>query len=175
MLVSTSISGCSLFSKQGAEYAAGVVNIKVESTIIKSQYEKIYTLIVSNKSKFSEEEWKQLMDVHFAFSEASIRVEKVIDNPKNIITPSELRQMYELAYIGYVQAREILVIHETEFTKYQWVQLNSFDAQALRYDKQVRAILDNPSTEDVNITLGIIITLSSVTYKYLLPVLVSMI
>jgi len=175
ILISSSISGCSLLTKEGAEYAAGVVNIKVESALIKSQYEKVYTLITANQQKFTLDEWKQLMDVHFAFSEAAARIENVMENPKNVITPKELKQMYELAYIGYTQAREILVNHEDGFTKYQWVQLKNFDAQALQYDKQVRGILDNPSTEDINVTLGIIITLGSVAYKYLLPVLVSMI
>jgi len=52
--------------------------------------------------------------------------------------------------------------------------MENFDLKAIAYDKQVRAILDNPDNDDINMTLGAIITLGGITYKYLLPVLVSM-
>lgn len=175
MVVITSLSGCALFTKEGAQYAAGVVNIKNESDLIKSQYVKIYNLVDSNKVKFTEEEWKSLMDVHYAFSETYNRLDSIAVNPKSIVTPQELKRMYELAYIGYTEARAILSNHTNSFTTYQWAQLVSFDKQVVLYDKQVRLILDNPNTEDINITLGIIITLGSVAYKYLLPVVISMI
>jgi hypothetical protein len=173
LMLLSSITGCSLFTKEGAQYAAGVVNIKAESVLIKSQYSRVYALVLDNKAKFGDDEWKQLMDVHFAFSESAARIEKLMESPKNVITPSELKQMYELAYIGYADAREILNNHKDGFTKFQWEQLINFDKQAVIYDKQVRSILDNPNTDDINITLGIIITLGSVAYKYLLPLLIS--
>jgi len=169
------VSSCSLFTKQGAEYAAGVVNIKIESALIKSQYQKVYNLINDNQAKFSSEEWKSLMDVHYAFTESANRLEKIMESPKNIVTPAELKKIYELTYIGYTEARGILSNHKDSFTTFQWSQLIGFDEQVLVYDKQVRSILDNPSTDDINVTLGIIITLSSVAYKYLLPVLMSVI
>jgi hypothetical protein len=175
IMILMSTSGCALFTKQGAEYAAGVVNIKIESELIKSQYQKIYVLINDSHGKFTRDEWNSLLNVHYAFSETYDRLEKITKNPKDVVTPSELKRMYELAYIGYAEARVILSNHKEGFTKFQWAQLTNFDDQVSLYDRQVRSILDNPNTEDINITLGIIITLGSVAYKYLLPVLISVI
>lgn len=175
VLLVSSVVGCSLFSKQGADYATSAVNLKLESTLIKTQYQKIYTVVQSNKAKFTDTEWQQLNEVNFAFTEASTRIEGVLKNPENVVTPVELKQMYDLAYIGYSEAKGILVNHKSEFTEYQWLELQNFDKQAVEYDKQVRSILDNPSTDDINKTLGIIIVLGSMAYKYLLPVLMSLI
>jgi hypothetical protein len=175
LVFSLSISGCSLLTKQGAEYAAGVISLKLESEIIKTQYQKIYVMMVDNQAKFTVDEWKSLLDIHYAFSETFTKLENITKDPKYVITPAELKKMYELAYIGYSEARSILSNHSDGFTKFQWKQLTSFDDQVLLYDKQVRSILDNPNTEDINTTLGIIITLGGVAYKYLLPVLISVI
>lgn len=168
-------SGCSMFNKNALDYATNAVELKSDSALIKAQYQRIYVLIEANKVKFTSDEWVQLSNVHFAFSESATRLEKIFADPKTIITPAELKQMYELAYIGYTSAKEIIAAHQAEFTKLQWAQIQAFDAQAVDYDKQVRLILDNPSTQDINVTLGLIITLGGVAYKYLLPVLVSMI
>jgi hypothetical protein len=168
-------SGCALFSEQGLDYTTSVIGLKSESAIIKSQYQRIYDIVNTNQEKFTEEEWDQLMDIHFAFTETASRVEEIINDPKKIVTPAELRQTYELAYIGYTNAREIMVAHKEEFTGYQWSQLESFDNKAVEYDKKVRNILDNPDNEDINMTLGVIITLGGFAYKYLLPTLISMI
>ena len=170
-----SITGCSLFSKQGADYAANVVNLKVESTLIKAQYQKIFAVVQGNKARFTDTEWQQLNEVNFAFTESASRIEDVLKNPGNVVTPVELKQMYELASVGYTEAKGILNNHKSEFTEFQWLELQNFDKQAIEYDKQVRSILDNPSTDDINKTLGIIIVLGSMAYKYLLPVLISLI
>lgn len=176
LFVSTTMfSGCSYFNKNTLDYATNAVELKADSSLIKAQYQRIYVLIETNKAKFTADEWAQLSNVHFAFSESAARLEKIFADPKTVITPAELKQMYELAYIGYTSAKEIISAHQSEFTKLQWAQIQAFDAQAVDYDKQVRLILDNPNTQDINMTLGLIITLGGVAYKYLLPVLVSMI
>jgi hypothetical protein len=82
--------------------------------------------------------------------------------------------MYELAYIGYTNAREIIIRHKADFTSFQWDRMEQFDKRAHEYDVSVRKVLDNPDTDDINMTLGVIVTLSSAAYKYLLPVVVSM-
>lgn len=173
VMIIVSSTGCVLFTKQGAEYAAGAVNIKLESELIKTQYIKVFNMVSTNQAKFTQDEWNSLMDVHFSFSETYARLETMFSKPEKLITPQELRKTYELAFIGYSQAREIVGNHKDGFTKFQWAQLINFDEQVAVYDKQVRAVLDNPDTEDINVTLGIIITLSTVAYKYLLPVVMS--
>jgi len=171
---SVTMPGCGYFNEI-APYAMDVVNLKAESALMQQQYEKIFTLIQQYQASFTEEEWDQLNDIHFAFSETALRVSAILDNPADIPTPTELKQMYELAYIGYVNARDIISVHKEVFTSYQWAQLINFDKKANVYDKQVRAILDNPDTDDINMTLGLMITLGGAAYKYLLPVLVSVI
>lgn len=176
LFMSTSLTGCgTLFSKEGLEYATNVIDLKAESTLIKKQYERIYNIIIERQDSFSEEEIAQLNDIHFAFSETAIRVGEMMDDPINVVTPDELRSMYELAYIGYTNARDIVSVHKEEFTAYQWSQMIQFDAKAREYDVQVRKVLDNPDTADINMTLGVMITLGGAAYKYLLPVLVSLI
>ena len=165
--------GCALFSEQGAQYAMGVMNLKTDSHLLLTQYEKIYNLVSAHQERFSEEEWNQLLDVHYAFTETATRVESMMKSPKDIVTPAELRQMYELAYIGYANAREIILNHRDVFSSYQWSQMENFDLRAHIYDKQVRAILEDPSNNDINMTLGVMITLGGAAYKYLLPVLVA--
>lgn len=169
------MSGCALFTKDAVDYGMNVVNLKYESVLIKNQYERIYTLITANESKFTEDEWAQLLDVHFAFTEAASRITEIMDDPKKVVPPAELRQMYELVYIGYTTARVIISGHKEQFTDYQWAQMESFDIKAAQYDKQVRDILDNPDNEDINKTLAVIIALGGAAYKYLLPVVISMI
>jgi hypothetical protein len=167
-------SSCAMLG-QGVDYATDVMNLKVESVLIKNQYEKMYMLVDGKMDNFTDDEKSQLNDIHFAFSEAAIRIEMMMDDPKNAITPTELKGMYELVYIGYTTAREIITSHSDIFTSYQWSQMINFDKKAKEYDLQVRAILDNPDTNDINMTLGLIITLGGAAYKYLLPVLVSII
>lgn len=174
ILFFVSISGCALLSKDMVDYSVGVMSLKVESELLYNQYESMYNLVSSKKENFTEEEWDQLMDVHFAFSETASRIDRMLKNPKEIVTPQELRQIYELAFIGYTNAKEIIINHRDQFSNYQWAQMENFDLKAIAYDKQVRAILDNPDNDDINMTLGAIITLGGITYKYLLPVLVSM-
>lgn len=174
LLMVLATSSCSLMDG-GADYAKQVVSLKAESTLIKSQYERVYSMINDNRDSFTESEQQQLDDIHFAFSEAALRIEGVYKNPETIMTPAELKSMYELAYIGYTNAKDIIVTHKELFTSYQWSQLENFDKKAIDYDKQVRAVLDNPDTDDINMTIGLIITLGGAAYKYLLPVIVSMI
>jgi hypothetical protein len=83
--------------------------------------------------------------------------------------------MYNTAYNGYIVAKNIVSTHKADFTSLQWSQILDFDKQAIDYDKQVRLVLDNPSTADINMTIGLIITLGGVAVKYLLPVVISMI
>lgn len=175
ILILATFGGCALFSKQTLDYATGVVSLKTESQIIKAQYEKIYNIIDSRRDAFTEEEIQQLEDIHFAFTETSLKVENILNNPKDIVTPAEIKQMYELAYIGYTNAKDIIVKHKEIFTSYQWSQLESFDKKALEYDAQVRQILDNPNNTDINKAIGMIITLGGIAYKYLLPVVISMV
>jgi len=175
MLVSTTLlTSCSKIGGS-LNYATNVIDLQVESTLIKNQYSKVYDLIVTEEESFTEEEWAQLNDIHFAFTETASRISEMMKKPENVITPKELRQMYELAYIGYTNARDIISSHKDIFTSYQWAQMVDFNDKAIQYDIEVRAILDNPDTEDINKTLGLIITLGGVAYKFILPVLVSLI
>lgn len=160
---------------QSVDYASNVINLKSDSMLIKKQYEKIYILVESKRDSFTEDEIAQLEDIHFAFSETANRIEEIMENPKKVVTPEELRQMYELAYIGYTNARVIVSTHKGEFTAYQWDQMEQFDNKLKEYDVDVRAILDNPDTDDINMTLGLIITLGGAAYKYILPVVVTLI
>jgi len=169
------MSGCVSWFSPAVNYATNMVDLKAESTLIKKQYERVYLLIEKKQSGFTDEEWVQLNDIHFAFSETADRISEMLSDPTKVVTPKELKGMYELAYIGYANARDIISVHKDEFTAYSWSQMINFDKQAIEYDKQVRAVLDNPDNNDINMTLGIIITLGGAAYKYLLPVLVSLI
>lgn len=171
----TMISGCSIMSKEGLEYATNVIDLKAESTLIKKQYGRIYDIVLAKAESFTPEELDQLNDIHFAFTETADRVGEMLEDPTKVVTPDELKGMYELAYIGYTNARDIVSVHKDEFTAYQWEQMIQFDNLAQEYDKQVRLVLDNPDTNDINMTLGVMITLGGAAYKYLLPVLVSLI
>lgn len=175
IMLSMPMVGCSLISSNSVEYAMNVIDLKSESELIKKQYGKIYTIVDSRSDKFTDEERLQLDDIHFAFTETADRIEEIIDNPKKVVTPDELKEMYELAYIGYVNAREIILQHKDVFTSYQWDQMSKFDQSVIEYDVEVREVLDNPDTEEINKTLAVMITLGSAAYKYLLPVLVSII
>lgn len=168
-------TGCVVVPKGAAEYASNVIELKADSTLVKKQYERIYTLVESKEESFSDEELTSLYDIHFAFTETANRVSEMMDDPTRIITPDELKSMYELAYIGYTNAREIITEHREEFTSYQWSQMVEFDKKAKEYDTQVRLVFDNPDTDDINKTLGVMITLGTTAYKYLLPVLVAVI
>lgn len=176
MFMTVSTTGCVLtqYAKSGYNYAMGVVELKKESELVKEQYVIIYDMVLEKEDAFSPDEMVQLNDVHFAFTETATRVEWIIRHPEDAVTPEELRRMYELAYIGYTTARAIVADHRDAFSDYNWKSMVAFDEQLKLYDVDVRAILDNPDTEDINKTLGLIITLGGVAYKYILPVVVSM-
>lgn len=176
MFMTVSTTGCVLtqYAKSGYNYAMGVVELKKESELVKEQYVIIYDMVLEKADAFSTDEMVQLNDVHFAFTETATRVEWIIRHPEDAVTPEELRRMYELAYIGYTTARAIVADHRDAFSDYNWKSMVAFDEQLKLYDVDVRAILDNPDTEDINKTLGLIITLGGVAYKYILPVVVSM-
>jgi hypothetical protein len=171
----TMFAGCSYFNKNSLDYATNAVTLKSDTDLIKSQYKMIESLVDLNKAKFTVDEVTQLTSVNSTFTDLSNKIDAILANPKTVVTPAELKIMYNTAYNGYIVAKNIVSTHKADFTSLQWSQILDFDKQAIDYDKQVRLVLDNPSTADINMTIGLIITLGGVAVKYLLPVVISMI
>ncbi|MCK5021026.1 MAG: hypothetical protein KAS32_28705 [Candidatus Peribacteraceae bacterium] len=172
LLLSSSFTGCAMLGS-GVDFAGYVISLKSDSALVEKQYNKMYILIVAKKDSFTEDEWLQLEDINFAFTETAARIKLIMKSPKNAITPDELKDMYNLAYVGYTTARDIVANHRDAFTNFQWTQMEDFDKKLVDYDVSVREVLDNPDTVDINKTLGLIITLGGAAYKYILPVVLS--
>ena len=169
VLITISIIGCTPTQKM---VAVDSVNIISKMSVLKNQYQTVYTIIVSKDKSFTDDEKKELMNIDQNARVIYEKIDEIIHFRNFDVSPEEVKYLYTMAKENYMIAKDIIESHKDEFSKTEINKLNLFDAQLKELDRSVTKLLENPDTQDTRDILLTIIQVASISLKIIIPLLI---
>jgi len=148
------------------------VNVISKLSVLKNQYQTIYTIIIKKDDKvFTAEEKSQLLEIDQNARMIYKKINDIVKFKDFDISPDEARFLYNTAKENYVIAKSIIIKHIDSFSILEVNRLKMFDKQLQELDESITKLLDNPETNDAKEILLTILQVTSISLKIILPLL----
>ena len=132
------------------KYALNSVSLARQTSAITSEYRQVEAAlrqIQKTKHIFSDDEWRELLNVD-AIMDMFISKLGFVRNSSGA-SLSDVRYMYGMVVDGYSRARQVVANHWDEFTPSTQVLLGLFDGRVHDANEEINNLLANPTNENV--------------------------
>lgn len=148
------------FAVQASQVAQAVLTSKAQVATAEQ-------IILSNKTKFSADEWAQLTFTDEQVNSAVGLINNLSSgsSTSKLVNLAQLTQIYSTTKAAYISAKSIVKAHESEFTPFQRTQLEQLDASMVAVDTAVQGLKIAPNGTDVTPLLISALQVAALTAK----------
>ena len=155
-------------STKDTVYKLATLTIVLDS--LNLQYDKVKYLLEHKQrdSKvFTEKEWDKLLDVDSAITVLSLKYQAIIKLDPSNMSIHDVILMWQVTKDSYAKAREIVASRLDSFDASSQVMFKSFDEAAIVASKQIDALLEDPTNDNLKSSLVLLVDVLSLAVKVL--------
>ena len=137
-------------------YSTRTALISKENESLSTQFEKTKALLDLKRSKFTNEEWRSLINTSSTINMLISKFDAIEKLKSSEVSVADVDFLWQLATEGFYQARSVVVNKYSQMSPSVKVMINSFDDRVADTDTELAYLISRPSEENINNALILI-------------------
>jgi hypothetical protein len=153
-------------TQQQFSYKATSLAVNVDS--LTTSYTKIKYLLETKQKEsniFTKEEWSKLLDVDSSVSLLMLKYQAIVKLDVSNLNLHDVSLMWTITQDSYVKAKDVVTAHLDQFDSNSQMVLKIFDAEATSVSSKITDLLKDPTTENVQKSVVLIVNVLSLAVK----------